>query len=203
MFKIQILKNSIVKNEATFSIMEELNVWLDSHKSMKTFGADAYSYEQAIELQSAIPAVTEEQELLDEQGQSFAPAQFETVEISLEIPAVIGTETIEVPAEYEVVIQDISLQNNAELLRQQKIKNGKDARETCQIVLDLIAGYNLERELTLEQISQLQNMLSQPEAALRAGRPSLAKLLISTVVPDEDLVTTEMKSEALLLLTGY
>jgi hypothetical protein len=105
--------------------------------------------------------------------------------------------------ELNALIPALEISIASDSARSQKIEAGKIARETCQMVLDLIAGYNLDRELTMEQISQLQNMLSQPEAALRAGRPSLAKLLISTIVPDEDLVTTEMKSEALLLLTGY
>lgn len=87
--------------------------------------------------------------------------------------------------------------------KEDKIKAGRDARQICEKVLDLIAGYNLARSLTIQQITQLQSTLSSAESALRAGRPSLAKSLITAITPDEVLVTAEMKSAALELLVNY
>lgn len=87
--------------------------------------------------------------------------------------------------------------------KQAKIEAGKQAREVCEKVLDLIAGYNLSRSLSIEQITQMQALLSNSEAALRAGRPSLAKSLISAIIPDEVLVTAQMKADALELLANY
>lgn len=84
-----------------------------------------------------------------------------------------------------------------------RIDSGKKARECCEKVLDLIAGYNLERSLTIQEITVLQSTFGNAEAALRAGRPTMAKQFISTISPDEVLVTSEMKSEALKILENY
>lgn len=63
-------------------------------------------------------AVTEEQELLNEEGQSFDPPQFETVEVEpaeyKEQPKLV--DVLVSPAEYEVEIEDISAK-----LEQEKI----------------------------------------------------------------------------------
>ena len=83
--------------------------------------------------------------------------------------------------------------------RQLKSQGAKD-RALCQEVLDLIAGINRDRALTIEQISQMQSIFSDAEAALRAGRPDLAKSLIQAIEPDEELVTQQMKDWALEIL---
>lgn len=84
-----------------------------------------------------------------------------------------------------------------------KIAAGAAARQACQNVLDFIAGANLERELTMEQITQMQQTFDLAERALRAGRPSLAKGAIQMIEPDGVLVTAEMKAAALELLANY
>lgn len=107
------------------------------------------------------------------------------------------------PAEYEVLVEDITAQVQAEQARAARIDAGRAARRDCEHVLDLIAGFNLERELTLEQISQMQQLFGQAEQALRAGRPTLAKQAIQAIEPDGVLVSAEMKAEALALLSNY
>ena len=74
---------------------------------------------------------------------------------------------------------------------------GRLARETCQDVLDVIAGWNMERSLTEQQITDLQVAFSDTEAALQANRPHQAKPLIEAITPDEVLITQEMKDEVL------
>ena len=91
----------------------------------------------------------------------------------------------------------------AEANKQAKILAGKVAREICEQVLDLVAGYNLDRQLTLQQITQMQSTFANAEAALRAGRPTYAKAFISAIVVDEVLVTQEMKDMCLELLANY
>lgn len=90
-----------------------------------------------------------------------------------------------------------------EAAKQAKLKAGADARRVCQDVLDYIAGSNLEKSLTIQQITELQSVLAAPEAALRAGRPTLAKQLINSIIPDGVLVSAEDKATALELLAGY
>jgi hypothetical protein len=110
-------------------------------------------------------------------------------------------ESVQIPSEFEIEFTEI-VPSEQEILNE-KIKSGRDARETCEKVLDLIAGYNIERSLSIEQISQMQATLSSSEAALRAGRPSMAKVLIAAIDPDGVLVTSEMKNNALNLLANY
>lgn len=84
-----------------------------------------------------------------------------------------------------------------------KIAKGRAAREVCNQVLDFIAGENLERQLSIEEITVLQQTFGNAEAALRAGRPTLAKQLISAITPDGELVTQATKDTALSLLASY
>jgi hypothetical protein len=122
--------------------------------------------------------------ILDEQGVELSPA-------------------IDVSAEFTVEIIDISAQLEAEAQRQSKITTGKKAREACQSVLDLVAGYNLDRELTIQQITQMQSIFANAEASLRSGRPTYAKQFIVAIEADGVLVTQEMKDLCLELLEGY
>lgn len=101
------------------------------------------------------------------------------------------------------VYEDITLQTEAETIRQARIAAGAAARKACENVLDLIAGFNIEQQLTLEQISLMQQNFELAERALRAGRPTLAKGAIQLITPDGVIVTQEMKDEALALLAGY
>jgi hypothetical protein len=101
------------------------------------------------------------------------------------------------------VYEDVTINIQADATRQARIAAGAAARQACQNVLDLIAGINLEQELTLEQISLMQQNFELAERALRAGRPSLAKGAIQLITPDGVIVTQEMKDEALALLAAY
>ena len=80
------------------------------------------------------------------------------------------------------------------------IASGTQDREKCQRVLDCIAGHNRARTLTLEQITTMQQTFASIEFALRSGRPDLARLGIEALVPDEVIVTAQMKLDALSLL---
>lgn len=86
MIKIQIKKSGTISNEATFSSRVEADKWLAEHEEMQTFGRPAYSYEQQVE---TVPVV------LAEDGTEISPSQYET-------------QTVNVPAEYTVVIEDIT-----------------------------------------------------------------------------------------------
>jgi len=107
------------------------------------------------------------------------------------------------PEGYIVEWVDLTEEWNKKLAIEAKIAIGKRAKEACENVLDLISGYNLNRELTVEQISMMQTNFATIEKALQSGRPSLAKAYISQAVADGVLVTEEMKEMALLLLADY
>jgi hypothetical protein len=68
---------------------------------MGTFGQKAQTIQQEVEIS---PAVIESQEVLDENGESFDPPQFQDVEIS---PAQHEMQEIHIPG-YVVEIEDIS-----------------------------------------------------------------------------------------------
>lgn len=124
------------------------------------------------------------------------------------VEEVLGTRQVLVPvlitpAEYTVIEEDTTDAVANELLKTTKIAEGKAARQVCENVLDLIAGFNLERELTSQQITQMQAMFSNPELALRSSRPSTAKALISAITPDGVLVTQQMKDLCVSLLSNY
>jgi hypothetical protein len=98
---------------------------------------------------------------------------------------------------------DITEEVNKQKAIDAKIALGQKARLTCDKVLDLISGYNLDRELSAEQITSMQSSFAPIELALRSGRPSLAKYHIANVVVDGVLVSQEMKDLALELLADY
>lgn len=107
------------------------------------------------------------------------------------------------PEGYIVEWIDLTEEWNKKLSIEAKIAIGKKAKDACENVLDLISGYNLNRSLTVEQISVMQTNFASIEKALQSGRPSLAKAYISQVIADGVLVTEEMKEMALLLLADY
>ena len=86
----------------------------------------------------------------------------------------------------------------AELKRKREL--GRLDRQKCEAALDVIAGYNRERTLTIEQITEMQTTFAQAESLLKANRPDFARQVISSIVADGVLVTQEMKDDVLSLL---
>jgi hypothetical protein len=200
-------QDKITHGPSEFASLEELQSHLSHHQSIGSYGIEAvYKDEEFLvseEVRGPVDVLVQEAEY-DQFGEELTPALYEVDPDGLITPAVYETRSVLVsPRDYEIVIEDISAQVEQEAARQAKVEAGKLAREVCQEVLDMIAGYNLDRELTIQQITQLQTMMAAPEAALRAGRPTLAKQYISAVVPDGDLVTQEMKDLCLQVLANY
>lgn len=105
--------------------------------------------------------------------------------------------------EYTISQEDITAEIQASRGLYSKVELGKAARLTCESVLDLIAGYNIDRQLTSEQITIMQTTFGTIQSCLQASRPSTAKTLINLINPDGVLVTQEMKDQCLALLQGY
>lgn len=90
-----------------------------------------------------------------------------------------------------------------ESIREARIAIGKQNRLACEMVLDLIGGWNSERELSVEDIFSMQTTLANADKALRVYMPKTAKQAIQAIIPDGELVTQEMKDDAILLLADY
>lgn len=150
------------------------------------YGKESSTYEALVS--EAIAAV------LDEEGNEISP----------EVPAVY--ETVTIPAEFVINIKDLSEEIATEAAKEAqrlKIEAGKKAREVCTQVLDLISGDNLDKELTLEQITEMQSVFGNIEKALQSSRPTLAKIMISSVEADGILISEQLKLAALELLSEY
>jgi hypothetical protein len=85
----------------------------------------------------------------------------------------------------------------AQAVKNSRKNAGKAARKVCEDVIDLIAGFNLERSLTTEQITQMQSTFADANALLKNNQPWGAKAAIEAITPDGTLVTQEMKDAAL------
>lgn len=107
------------------------------------------------------------------------------------------------PEGYVVEWIDITEEWNKHKAIEEKIELGKRARAACESVLDLISGLNLDRALTVEQITLMQSTFGNIEKALQSNRPSLAKALITQVEADGVIVTQEMKDMSLELLKDF
>lgn len=104
---------------------------------------------------------------------------------------------------FEIIIEDITAELEAQQTLNQKLALGKVARQCCDEIYDLIAGYNLSRNLTLEQIDQMELTFSSVAQALQAKRPDKAKQLIAQIEADGTLVTAEMLNDVNSIFTKY
>lgn len=86
--KVSIIKQGNVTNQAAFKTQEELDTWLHTHETMGSFGKGPYSYQ-----------VEDSPAVLDESGNVITEATYKTVEV---------------PGEYEVVIEDCTAELEAE-----------------------------------------------------------------------------------------
>lgn len=183
MFKMTVKKlNGTILDFSQGPSEQFLKDWFKPFEEKGIYGTPEHTVQ--ILISEYIPAV------LDEQGN----------ELSSEIHAVYESKII--PAEYILELEDITSEIEAEVSKKAKMEAGKKAREVCTQVLDLVAGENLDKVLTIEQITEMQTVFAPIQQALMSSRPSLAKILITSVQPSE-LVSSELKAEALELLQGY
>ncbi len=106
-------------------------------------------------------------------------------------------------AALEAQVSVVAAEVSAASLVANKVALGRQARETCQQVLDLITGFNYDRQLTAPEVTQMQSTFANIELALKSARPTTAKSLISQVEADGVLVTQQMIDMCLRLLANY
>jgi hypothetical protein len=115
--QVTVTKSGTISNQADFPSMEEAQAWVDSHVGMGSFGSPRFS----LQLVEVSPAVIESQEVLNEEGQSFDPPQFQDVEIS---PAVMEEQLVESnPSGHEIAIVDISAAEAQKAINEQSLKH--------------------------------------------------------------------------------
>lgn len=83
-----------------------------------------------------------------------------------------------------------------------KINKGKVARSICEKVLDLIAGFNIDRNSSVGDIDAIETAFAPILAALTAIRPYKAKALIDQVPVDGVMVTQEMMDAVQYIYTS-
>lgn len=91
----------------------------------------------------------------------------------------------------------------AEQLSETKRSNGQLVRKICSDVLDLVAGNNLEKALTVEQIDSMETTYADIFKALQNLRPDKAMSLITAMSPDGTLVTEDDKAEYIAEFQKY
>lgn len=108
MKQIQIIKDSVNLDCFQAETEAELMVWLQVRRDHKVFGNDEYSYQ--VEVSPAVMEVKEIQ-IIDEIETEVVTQEYQ--------PAVF--ETINIPAEYEIEITDITAQVELDRIKQEKL----------------------------------------------------------------------------------
>jgi hypothetical protein len=100
--------------------------------------------------------------------------------------------------------EDLQLEaHNKQKAMKQKLALGKVPRAAADEVWDLISGWNMSRDLTIEQIDEMETIFAGAAKALQAKRPDKAKSIIEGIQPDGVLVTAQMIEDALLILSKH
>jgi hypothetical protein len=116
MLRVNIIKNGQVTHLGQFNTQAEADAWIAEGTAQQWWGKPAYT-------EVVQPRITEQQEVVitpevrDEEGNVITPAVTEMQEI------VVSPETtIEHPAEFEVVIEDITAEIEAQKVVDQALK---------------------------------------------------------------------------------
>ena len=185
MKKISIIKNSQVTNQATFTNDELLNEWLNREILNLSFGYP-------------------ERDLVDTPSDPVSE-ELKAIAISTSTVTIEGVEytSYKIPSEFTYEIEDITAQYNLEQNKMRLINKGDSFAKVCQNCLSIIGGYNDDRGLTVEQITQMATTFAQIESTLNRRMPKTSKVLINAIVPDGAIVTQELKDLLLDELKEY
>jgi len=215
MFKIEI-KNRVtneITNKATFETGELANAWIAMQEAKGDFGnafgkyygardlpKKGLGYPEEVDYNISLVESEFQKTISEAWTENIVDENGELTGNTIEHPAVIQT-WVHLFPEYTSTIIDITTEYNEKQDEISKIEAGKEARAKCQRVLDYIAGYNLVNEFTLEQISTMQSVFSDVEAALKANRPTLALNAVNAATPDGTVVTDELKAKVISMLS--
>lgn len=175
MIKVKIFKADnleVQTHGATFPTQAEADSWLAQGAQGKWWGEPEWT--------EVIPAVTEEiqtliaEAILDDQGNVVVPAQYST-----NVSIIEPEQTVVHPAEYTVVIQDITAQLNQEKeiaknLSRMDFGRRLMAELAASNQADLISG-----ALTVPQIIEAEASLAYVQRLISNGSLSLAVQVLS------------------------
>lgn len=97
----------------------------------------------------------------------------------------------------ESKIAEVEAEIQAENVRNERLERGRRSREFSNLILDLIAGFNIERQLTNSQTNEFTQTFRPITNLLQANRYDSAKDLITELVPDGTIVTQDIKDAIL------
>lgn len=100
-------------------------------------------------------------------------------------------------------IEDITEEYNMRVNVAHYVAVGEPDDYTCKRCINLIRGYNKERNLTTAQILEMISTFSSIDATLKNGMAQAAKGLISQVAVDGVIVTDDLKTMLLYILKEY
>lgn len=87
-----------------------------------------------------------------------------------------------------------------EKVKAPRLAIGKAIRLMCNEFMDLVLGYNVERNLSAEQVTEMVITFGPILSLIQVFRPGEARVLVEEVKPDGILVTQEMKDDLLEVL---
>jgi hypothetical protein len=106
-----------------------------------------------------------------------------------------------IPSEYSIEILDITAEIEEKERINIQIAKGERSKSICDKALSLIRGYN-GSNLTDEQIMEMMTSFSILNELLRNGWVTKALEIVNAIVPDEVLVSSQMKADVLNILNG-
>jgi hypothetical protein len=149
MLRVKIIKNGIQTHGAQFNTQTEADAWIAEGTKQQWWGKPAYT--EIIPAKKELQEVVITPEVRDEEGNVITPAVTEMQEI------VVSPETtIEHPAEFEVQIEDIT----AEIEAQRKLEIRKQKRLFGEHMIDQISVLNEQANIN-EQA--LEALLTDPD----------------------------------------
>lgn len=194
MIKVQIKKQGIVTNSATFNSQEEADTWVSQEIQNKSFGkSERWVLDGMEDVSNAI-------DVRDRLVRDAIPESFdeETGEIIPEIPAQYIAE-YKLPAEYLVEYLDIT----SDLNEQTKLSEGKARQELGSLIIAKVYSINEGKNINAQQFSALMSdpTLERIERLLWTGSLRTAKLMIQNL--DNTYFTDNEKASILSILSDF
>jgi hypothetical protein len=142
-----------------------------------------------------IPAVAITPAVFDVQGNEISPM----ILGSDAVPAIPASQEI-IPG-FTVQYSDITVELEEKERVDLQVAKGERSKNICDRALSLIRGYN-GTNLTDEQIMEMMTSFSTLNELLRNGWVAKALEIVTAIVPDEVLVSSQMKEDVLNILNG-
>jgi len=115
----------------------------------------------------------------------------------VELKRIIEEEDVEFLEQLEAWSAEVAETTAKKEQQEARKAQGRLIRETANELLDTITGFNLERELTVEQLNFMEGIYAPILQAISIGRIFKAKPLIEAIEVNDLFITQEMKDEIL------